>query len=294
VARNFKISGNERFKHRMYLDAREFYTKALAVKCDRDDINVDCLNNRAQCNLLMQNYRKCITDCREAIKLAPSSEKPWFRSAKALLALDKIYEAEACIGNAAMLAPEHAQIRELAEKIQKRKEHLEKMEAIRLEREKKKKWEEDAIKIALQARNIPTKTTDHPPDLPDGCKIAFAEEGKIESGLTFPVLLIYHLHLQTDMIAAMHETTTVGEQLTEVLREPLPWDEKREYTPRSVECYMETKTGGLVKVGAKVSLMELLSGGKVEVVDGLVKVLVVPKARNAEFIEKWKKTMKPQ
>jgi hypothetical protein len=58
---------------------------------------------------------------------------------------------------------------------------------------------------------------------------------------------------------------------------------------------MSTKTGGLVKVGKKVSLLELLSGGKVEIVDGLVKVLVVvPKARNAEFIEKWKKTMKPQ
>jgi hypothetical protein len=294
VALNFKVSGNERFKQKMYLDAREFYTKALTVKCDRDDINFACLNNRAQCNLEMKNYRKCITDCRDALKITPNAEKTWFRSAKALLALDKVEEAEACIANAIMLNPEHTQINELAGKIEKRKEHLEKLEAVRRERERKKKWEEDAIKIALKARNIPTKKTNSPPEMPDGIKIAFAEQGKPESGLTFPILLIYHLHLQTDMIAAMPETTTVGEQLTEVLAEPQPWDDKREYTVGGVECYMETKTGGLVKVGRKVSLLELLSGGKVEVVDGLVKVLVIPRARNAEFIEKWKKTMKRQ
>ncbi|KAA8909461.1 tetratricopeptide repeat domain-containing protein [Sphaerosporella brunnea] len=294
VALNFKISGNERFKQKMYLDAREFYTKALAVKCDRDDINVACLNNRAQCNLEMRNYRKCITDCREALKITPNAEKTWFRSAKALLALDKVDEAETCIANAVMLAPEHTQILDLQEKIKKRKEHLEKLDAERRERESKKKWAADAIKIALQARNISTRKTSSPPELPDGIKIAFAEEGKPESGLTFPVLLIYHLHLQTDMIAAMPETTTVGEQLTEVLSEPLPWDEKKEYSVNSVECYMETKMGGLVKFGRKVSLLELLSGGKVEIVDGLVKVLVVPRARNAEFIEKWKKTMRSQ
>lgn len=33
------------------VDAREFYTRALMVKCADNDINMVCLNNRAQCNL---------------------------------------------------------------------------------------------------------------------------------------------------------------------------------------------------------------------------------------------------
>jgi tetratricopeptide (TPR) repeat protein len=292
VAQNFKISGNERFKVKNYEDAREFYTKALNVNCDRDDINVACLNNRAQCNLEMRNYRKCITDCKAALKLDVKQDKAWFRAAKALLALDKIEEAEACIDNAIMLKPDHTQVADLGKKIKARKDHLEKMENQRKERERKKKWEEEAIKMSLQAREISTKSTKQPPEMPDGVKIKFMEEGKIESGLLFPVLLIYHLHLQTDMIAAMPETTSVGDQLTEVLAEPLEWDEQREYNPNSVECYMETKTGGLVKVGKNVSLLAVLSNGKCEITDGLVRILVVPKKRNAEFIENWKKTMK--
>jgi len=292
IARNFKASGNERFKWKNYADAREFYTKALGAKCDDDEINIACLNNRAQCNLEMGNYRKCITDCREALKINPKADKPWFRSAKALLAVDRTEEAEACVKNAVMLNPTHTQIQQLAEKIAERKEHLARQEVVRLERERKRKWEENAIKVALQARNIPTRSTSSPPEMPDGIAIAFSEPGKLESHLNFPVLLIYHLHLQTDVIAGMPEVATIGDQLVEVLAEPQAWDEKREYTTKTVECYMETKTGGLIKVGKKVSLLEVLSGGKVVVVDGLVRILLVPKARTAEFVEGWKKTMR--
>ena len=42
---------------------------------------------------------------------------------------------------------------------------------------------------------------------------------------------------------------------------------------------METLTGGLVKVGKKVPPGEVLGGGKVEVVDDLVKLMVVPRGR---------------
>jgi tetratricopeptide (TPR) repeat protein len=239
-----------------------------------------------------ENYRKCITDCRAAIKIDPKSEKPWFRSAKALLALDKLDEARNCIDNALLLKPDHSQIKDLAEKIRKRKEYVEKLNREREEREKKRKWEVDALRIALQVRAIPMRKTSAPPDMPDEMVIKFEKEGDLQSQLLFPVLLIYHCHMQTDLIAGMPETGTVGEQLAEVLSEPLPWDKDKEYTLAGVECYMETKTGGLVKVGRKVSLLEVLSGGKVEVVDGLVRLLVVPRKRNAGFVEEWKKKMK--
>ncbi len=54
VAKNFKEQGNDCFKTKQLKDAREFYTKALAVKCGVNEIDEACLNNRAQCNLDMR------------------------------------------------------------------------------------------------------------------------------------------------------------------------------------------------------------------------------------------------
>ena len=70
---------------------------------------------------------------------------------------------------------------------------------------------------------------------------------------------------------------------------PPPWDQKVEYAPEETECYMETVSGGLIKAGKKLILLKLLTGGKIEVTDGLVKVNIVPKSKAATFIEEFKK-----
>ncbi len=51
---------------------------------------------------------------------------------------------------------------------------------------------------------------------------------------------------------------------------------------------METPTGGMIKVGRKLRLLDVLGGGKVEVVDGVVRVFVVPRGR----VEGWVEGMK--
>ncbi|KAL8987712.1 MAG: hypothetical protein Q9169_008666, partial [Polycauliona sp. 2 TL-2023] len=83
------------------------------------------------------------------------------------------------------------------------------------------------------------------------------------------------------------ETARFGEILETVLAEGLEWDTKKEYE-KGAEMFMETRTGGMVKVGRKMSLLDVLAGGKVEVVDGVVRVFVVPKAR----VEGWVEGMK--
>ena len=55
---------------------------------------------------------------------------------------------------------------------------------------------------------------------------------------------------------------------------------------------METKEGGLLKWGKKVPLLKVLSGGKVEVVDGIVRANLLPKARAEEWIQEMKKRKK--
>ena len=51
---------------------------------------------------------------------------------------------------------------------------------------------------------------------------------------------------------------------------------------------METRTAGLVKVGGRVNLGKVLAQDGIEIVDGLVKVNVVPKNRRDSWIETMK------
>jgi hypothetical protein len=93
--------------------------------------------------------------------------------------------------------------------------------------------------------------------------------------------------LESDFIKAWNEMEPLGHHLDYIL--PVPWDKEGEYTPMGVECYMETTTGGLIKVGRKVTLLKVLSQGNVEVVDEVVKVFVVPKAKAPEWVADFKK-----
>ena len=60
------------------------------------------------------------------------------------------------------------------------------------------------------------------------------------------------------------------------------------YTPKGVECYMETLDGGLVKLGRKVPLITVLGSGKVEVVDEVVRIFVVPKPKAEAWVGEFK------
>jgi hypothetical protein len=51
---------------------------------------------------------------------------------------------------------------------------------------------------------------------------------------------------------------------------------------------METISGGLIKVGRNMSLLGILGGGKVEIVDGVVRVNVLLKGKAGKWIEEVK------
>ncbi|CAI0655875.1 unnamed protein product, partial [Colletotrichum noveboracense] len=99
-------------------------------------------------------------------------------------------------------------------------------------------------------------------------------------------VFLYPVHLESDFIKAFNEQETVADHLAYIL--PVPWDEERAYTPDGVECYMETVKGGLVKVGKKAPLLKVLSGGNVEVVDGIVRFYIVPASKAKGWIEEFK------
>ncbi|KAK3114955.1 HSP70/90 co-chaperone [Teratosphaeriaceae sp. CCFEE 6253] len=308
VADNFRAQGNDCVRAKQWRDAREFYSKALAAlkspsqppPPDAEVVEVDeeaeakrertleeaCYANRALCNLEMKNYGSCNRDCAAALRVHPRNVKAWYRAASACLALDRLPEALDACRRGLECDAHNAALQTLLQKVEKRTAHVAELDQVRREREQHTAREAATLKLALQQRHIATRSTKTTPDLEDAA-IRLASPLDASSALTLPLVLLYPLHAQSDFVKACAETDTLAQHLTYIF--PLPWDAGHEYTVQSVECYMETTQGGLIKAGKNLSVVTLLGSGKVEVVDGLVRVNVVPKARGKEWIADFKR-----
>ncbi|KAH8173114.1 hsp70/Hsp90 co-chaperone cns1 [Sarocladium implicatum] len=312
-ASGFRERGNECFKVKGYVDAKEFYNKGILILADlerkreRGEKTVDpegvedteeeitnqkslleaLYGNRAACHLALSNFRSCWLDCAAALRLNPRNIKACYRSAKALLAVDRIIEADDICARGLALDPENASLKAVAEDIIKRAKAVDAKKRKENERQAREKRREMLVKAALKARGIPTRSTDKPPEMEDAAVALAPDPDDPRSTLTFPTVLLYPLDLQSDFIKAFAETETLDDHLSYIL--PLPWDQKGDYaSAAAVECYLETRDGGVLKMGKRVSLLKALGTGKVEVVDGVVKVFVVPKGKAEAWVKEFK------
>jgi len=309
VATSFKEHGNEAFKAKGYKDAKEFYTKAINVlllevrKRQRGEPKPEseggeeevkrevavleaCLVNRAACHLGLKNYRSCTLDCGAALRINPRNVKALFRSSRALLSLDRIAEADDACARGLALDSENPSLKEVANEIIKRNAQVEAKKRAELEREQRRRVEEVTLKAALKARGIKTRQTPQPPEMEDAKIQLVPDPADPTSTLAFPTVLLYPLALESDFIKAFNETETLGHHLDYIL--PVPWDRVL-YTPKGVECYMETVTGGLVKVGRNVTLLKILTTANVEVTDEVVRIFVLPKSKAELWVLEFKR-----
>ena len=143
-----------------------------------------------------------------------------------------------------------------------------------------------ALALALKSRNIRLRQTKNAPDLDDAYIHLGPDPTSSTSTLYFPLVLLYPIHAQSDFIKAISEKDTIMQQLEYIF--PLPWDESQEYSTNRVEIYIETASGGLTKVGNKVTMAKLLGNDQIDLVDGLVKVSVVPREKTSEWIAQTK------
>ncbi|KAE8151772.1 hypothetical protein BDV25DRAFT_152126 [Aspergillus avenaceus] len=303
VAQSYREQGNEAAQEKRWADAKEFYNKAIAVvlakenKWDKPE-NADeekkllrqveeaSYINRALCHLELGNYRSCTLDCASILKLNPKNIKAFYRSAMACYKLDKIAEAEDAASRGLALDPENKSLQLVSGKIAERKALIEQVAAKRRAENEKSKKEKQLLDVALKARQIRTRKTEQPPDMDGGGICLTPDPLSPESTVEFPTVLLYHMDAQSDFIKGFPEMTCIEDHLDYIF--PLPWDEKGEYTVKNVECFMETVTGGLIKAGKKLPLLQILGGGKVEVVDELVRIYVIPSAKTGQFISEMK------
>ncbi|KAK4157353.1 hypothetical protein C8A00DRAFT_29781 [Chaetomidium leptoderma] len=242
--------------------------------------------NRAACQLELRNYRSCTLDCASALRLNPRNIKALYRSARALLAVNRIAEADDACARGLEIDSSNKPLLALAQDIIQTAETdsaRRKLEEERLSNERRR---DTLLKTALQARGIRTRTTGRPPDMEDAKIKLSPDELDPASALVIPTLLLYPCQLESDFIKAFNERESLEQHFGYVF--PLPWDRTGEYSPGGVECYVETVSGGLAKVGRKVPLLKVLGGGNVEVVDELLKMFVVPKARAEGWVKEWK------
>ena len=313
VAENFKEQGNECFKAKRWGDAKEFYGKAVDVlvgmrreqnkevkeepnhgerKEHDEDLQKEmglleaCFVNRAACHLELKNYRCCTQDCAETLRLNPKNLKAFYRSSKAFLAVGRIDQADESIARGLSIDPGNNALRVLAVEILGENEEAEKKRQEEMARAELERREKFTLLGALRARGIRTRKTEKPPEMEDARIQLLPDPVDPTSELSFPTILLYPLHLESDFVKSFKETETLGSHLEYIL--PVPWDGTGEYTLQGVDGYMETIEGGLVKVGKKVSLLKVLTSAKVEVVDEVVRIYVVPKLKADAWIRDFK------
>ncbi|KAI9653781.1 MAG: hypothetical protein M1831_005648 [Alyxoria varia] len=273
--------------------------------------------NRALCNLHLQNHRTAVLQAAAALKLDPQNLKAYFRAASALLAIDKPAFALQAVDAGLSRFPESRELADVRKRIRERDAFLRKQEEQRRERETRRIREAQTLRKAFADRGIRSVTTtgsrDAKPDLEDA-EARLADPLDEASELVLPVLLLYPTEGESELIKGVKEGETLGEHLAYVL--PVPWDEGGKEFGGSdgsgVVCFMETGASsaaasselnggrggeggegkrGLVKVGKKMNLGDVLSDGRAEVTDGLCRVYVVPVRKVGEWVEEMKRRM---
>ena len=111
-AQKQKKGGNEAFVEGEYMQASAYYTRAIDLAPNEEQLLATCLSNRAACFLKLGHHEKAVDDASAAIVLDPENKKAWFRKGLAYHA-DKDYpEALRALEHALKLAPKNKQIKE--------------------------------------------------------------------------------------------------------------------------------------------------------------------------------------
>ncbi|KAL8399584.1 hypothetical protein RB594_000108 [Gaeumannomyces avenae] len=325
-ASDFKERGNECFKEKKWADAKEFYTKGANILVaevrrrargeppapvvsggdgeegtagvptssdDPDEVAREAAVleslyvNRAACHLELRNNRSCTLDCGAALQLNPRNIKALYRSARALARLDKVLEAEDAAERGLALDPDNAALRAVRDEVAGRRATVaakQKRESERAATEVRRRY---LLRATLRQRGVRTRSTDKPPEMEDArCQLVPDPDDTAASSLAFPTMILYPADMQSDFIKAFGERDCVDVHLSYLL--PLPWDRDSAYTQSGVECYVETAKGSLLKLGKKVPLIKVLALESMEVVDELVRIFVLPKAKAAKWVKEFK------
>ncbi|KAG6850155.1 hypothetical protein H0H93_000282 [Arthromyces matolae] len=301
VAQNFKEQGNEYFQGKRYREALGFYTQGLDATPTDIVLREALLCNRAACNLELKNYGSVLRDCSAALTLNETSSKAFYRSALALLALDRAEEALDCCDRCLAFDPENkgvGQVRERAGKAKTLRDQRKKAKAERLHKEAEAKRQLDN---AFRQRNLiilPKADGSSNPYEPH-----FDPDDPTNNTLVFPVFFLYPQYATSDVISEFVEGVPFAAHLEQMFppQAPAPdWDKRGEYIADQLVVYAMTHRKRLLKVGKKMTLSDVFPSSRakegekrdgLELKDGCLTFVVLPKGEvEKKWVEDYKKS----
>ncbi|CAK9438848.1 uncharacterized protein LODBEIA_P30720 [Lodderomyces beijingensis] len=294
IATNFKTQGNDCYKAKQYTHAIEYYTKALEVDCGVDDITKSLYLNRAACNLELKNYRRCIDDCKRVLLIDEKNIKACFRAAKAFDAIGDLQEAKQIISYGLTFADNNKDLKQLLSSIERKELDEKNRKIAREKRENEIRMQKSILNDSIKLRHIAIVKTKSPPEMLKEAKIKLEDPVDYQSQLIFPALILYPTIDEFDFIAEISELSTPLEILELIFNRPQEWFEKHpNFRIKTLDCFMETASGGLVKVGKKIEINQALMNDspKAPLFDNALKLFVVPKQEVADWVSKWSKDL---
>lgn len=123
-----KEAGNQHFRKGEYDDAVKCYSQAL-LQCPQDhEYGAIILKNRAACYLKLQQHLAALSDCTQALHIAPNDIKTLYRRALAYESIGNLTDAFADLKRLLSIEPQNKEATELARKltatIKKQQDHM--------------------------------------------------------------------------------------------------------------------------------------------------------------------------
>lgn len=294
IATNFKNQGNDCYKTKQFKNAVDYYTRGLEVDCGVDAITAALYLNRAACNLELKNYRRCIEDCKKVLMLDEKSVKACFRAAKAFFAVERYDEAKQILDYGLRIEPENESLKSILSSILEKERKIEEEKNRKKREQELKEMKKFILLNAIKLRHISMVKSSKPADLLEDAKIRLENETDHESQLIFPAMILYPTTDEFDYIAEISELTTPQEILEMVMNRPKEWfdDIKHQnFSAKNLVCFMETESGGLVKVGKKVAINTAMmnESPKAPLFDNSLRLYLVPKDDVQDWVSKWNK-----
>lgn len=239
--------------------------------------------------ILAENYGSALRDCSKVLSLNPRASKALYRSAIALIALNRLAEAidacETCLAfDPENNAVQSAHDRALQKRASQDKANAEQVRSLQLKKQQIMQMRA-ALQVILfihvdgpfsefssQERHIKVvRNPDGPSDSP------YHPHFDTSSGhpvLTIPTFFLYPQYATSDLISHFREDTHFSEQLATIFPPDAPsphWDTNGEYISNKLVVYAMTQTKRLLKVGKKMTLRDACRAakGRDEMEDGL-------------------------
>ncbi|WWC68763.1 uncharacterized protein I206_102697 [Kwoniella pini CBS 10737] len=320
IATNFKNHGNELHVQKSYSEAIKAYTSGIDSNPKDITLKISLLNNRAQSNLLLKNYRSVLKDTSIIIALYTSKGlisdkaliKSMYRTTISLIALERWKEALDVIQRSQIILlqiPPNEDDEKLWENLKDKVSKGIYKEQERFKKLKEKKILNNSLIKSINSRGLINLKTNNPPDNPtpihfdlDEIPIKKEEEedeeeykSKLENmtSLVFPVFLLYPQYSQSDFISNFQENTSFLDQLNIMFPKSsqstskIPfteWDLKKEYFIDNLVIYVETFEKRLLKVGKELTLREIIYKAKREATNDIKKDGIVLRDGLLSFI----------